>query len=94
MGSVQKWLWDVHSLTCQEATRLAAGAMDQPLTIGERVGLFLHSVLCGNYRNYARRLRLVRKWAWRVSAPNASVGPGILNLPHQKEARKQISRAE
>jgi hypothetical protein len=66
---IQKWLWGVHGLTCQETTHLAAKAMDQPLTIGEHVKLFLHSLLCGYCRNYARQLQLLRKWARRVSAP-------------------------
>ena len=69
---VQKWLWDVHGLTCQEATRLAARAMDQPLTIGERVRLFLHGLLCGYCRSYARQLRLLHQ-----RAPGASALPTL-----------------
>lgn len=30
------WLWDLQGLTCREATRLAANAMDRPLTFRER----------------------------------------------------------
>jgi hypothetical protein len=75
---VQKWLWDARGLTCREATRLAARAMDQPLTISERVRLLVHSLLCGYCRNYARQLALLRKWARRLSAPNApSLEPGM-----------------
>ena len=95
---VQKWLWDAYGLTCQEATRLAARAMDQSLTIGERVRLFLHSLLCSYCRNYVRQLRLVRKWARRVSVPNApSVGPGMPAAATARIKRKldsEISRAE
>lgn len=95
---VQKWLWDVHGLTCQEATRLAARAMDKPLTIGERVRLFLHGLLCGYCRNYARQLRLLHQWARRVGAPNApSVGPGMPAASTARIKRKlesEISRAD
>jgi hypothetical protein len=78
LRSIQKWLWDVHGLTCREATRLAARAMDQPLTIGEHVRLFLHGLLCAYCRNYARQLRLLRKWARSLSAPKVpSSGPAM-----------------
>jgi hypothetical protein len=78
LRSIQKWLWDVQGLTCREATRLAARTMDQSLTISERVRLFLHGLLCAYCRNYARQLRLLRRWARRLSAPNApSSGPGM-----------------
>ena len=32
-------LWALQRLTCREATRLAAHAMDRPLTLGERLRL-------------------------------------------------------
>jgi hypothetical protein len=90
---VQKWLWDVHGLTCQEATRLAARAMDKPLTIGERVRLFLHGLLCGYCRNYARQLRLLHQWARRVALPTLRPSdPACRRL--QPLASKENSKAK
>ena len=78
LRTIQKWLWDVQGLTCREATRLAARTMDQPLSMSERVRLFLHGLLCTYCGNYARHLRLLRRWTLRLSAPNApSSGPGM-----------------
>ena len=84
LRSIQKWLWDVQGLTCREATRLAARTMDQPLTISERFRLFLHGLLCAYCRNYARQLRLLRRWARRLGAPNA---PSRTGMPAASAAR-------
>jgi hypothetical protein len=56
------WLCDLQGLTSREATRLAANAMDRPLTVRERVKLSMHSLLCSYCRSYMRQLRFVRKW--------------------------------
>ncbi|MFZ0709893.1 MAG: hypothetical protein WAM53_07625 [Terrimicrobiaceae bacterium] len=66
------WLWDLQGLTCREATRLAANAMDRSLTARERVKLAMHGVLCSYCRNYRRQLRFLRKCVRRMSDPNAS----------------------
>jgi hypothetical protein len=61
--SVLDWIWRIQGLTCREATRLSASAMDRLLTIRERVKLLARSVLCSYCRNYLRQLRFLRKWA-------------------------------
>ena len=66
---VQKWLWDAQGLACQEATRLAACAIDHPLTVPQRLRLFAHNILCTYCRTYARQLRWMRRWAQHLDAP-------------------------
>jgi hypothetical protein len=75
---VQKWLWNVQGLSCQEATRLAAHAMDRPLILSECARLLLHTLLCTYCKNYARQLRLLRKWARCFGATNSpSIDEGM-----------------
>ena len=69
---VLDWLWDLQGLTCREATRLSANAMDRSLTFRERVKLFMHGLLCGYCRNYMRQLRFLRKQLRRMGEPNVS----------------------
>lgn len=64
-------LWALQGLTCREATRLAAHAMDRPLTLRERLKLSLHNLLCRYCRNYARQLRFLRKWVRHDNSRNA-----------------------
>lgn len=95
---VREWLWDVHGLTCLEATRLAARGMDGPLTFRERVKLSMHSLLCGYCRNYRRQLRLLRKWMRRFSVHDAlSPGPKIPAVSAskmKKRLEREISRSQ
>jgi len=91
-------LWDLQGLTCREATRLAANAMDRPLTFRERVKLSMHGLLCSYCRNYVRQLRFLRKWVRRMSPPDAT-SPGA-ELPSasvsriKKRLKSEISRIE
>jgi hypothetical protein len=82
---VLDWLWNMQGLTCREATRLAANAMDRPLTFRERVKLSMHGLLCSYCRNYMRQLRFVRKWVRRMSGPDAS--PFSTELPTDSASR-------
>jgi hypothetical protein len=79
------WLWDLQGLTCREATRLAANAMDRPLTFRERVKLSMHNLLCSYCRSYMRQLRFVRKWVRSMRVPDAS--PSVTELPTFSSSR-------
>jgi hypothetical protein len=95
---VQKWLWDVPGLSCQEATRLAAHGMDRPLILGERARLLLHTLLCAYCKNYVRQLGLLRTWARRFGAPNfPSIDDGMPPASAsrvKKRLESESSRAE
>jgi hypothetical protein len=91
-------LWNLQGLTCREATRLSANAMDRSLTARERVKLALHGMLCGYCRNYRRQLRFVRKCVRRLSNPDAPFFRA--ELPADSASRikrtleREISRGE
>jgi hypothetical protein len=78
-------LWDLQGLTCREATRLAANAMDRPLTFRERLKLSMHNLLCCYCRSYRRQLCFVRKWVRSMRVPDAS--PSVTELPTVSASR-------
>lgn len=81
----QKWLWDAQGLACQEAMRLAACAIDHPLSFAQRLRLLGHNILCTYCRTYARQLRWMRKWARRLDGPN--VPPSRAGMPTAMASR-------
>lgn len=95
---VLDWIWDIQGLTCREATRLSASAMDRPLTIRERGKLLIHRLLCSYCRTYMRQLRLLRKWTRRMG--NLEVPAGALQMPSAsarrvtKRLRSEIPQAK
>lgn len=48
-------------LTCKEATRLVSAAQDRKLGLGERLGLYLHLLICALCRRYARQIALLTR---------------------------------
>jgi hypothetical protein len=49
-----------HMLSCKEATRLLSQAQDRPLSLGERVKLRLHLLVCTACTRFARQLAFMR----------------------------------
>jgi hypothetical protein len=89
---VLDWPWDLQGLTCHEATRLAANAMDRPLTFRERVKLSMHGLLCSYCRNYMRQLRFVRKWVRHMSSSDASPSSTELPMVSASRIKKTLER--
>ena len=79
------WIWKLQGLTCREAIRLSARAMDMPLTFGERARLVAHMILCRWCRAYFRQLRLLRRWTRNLA--DAETSPLAPELP-SKSAEK------
>ena len=51
-----KWM-----LTCRDATELASRAMDQRLTLSNRMALRLHLAICKNCTRFNRQLQDMRR---------------------------------
>lgn len=65
-------------LSCHEATRLMSEAQDRALTMGERLSLRTHLLICRGCRNFEdnlRSLRVIARVFARGSRTNAE-GPG------------------
>ena len=53
-------------LNCKEATRLMSEGYDRKLTLGERLSLKMHTMMCIGCTNYGRHMDFVRKAAKRL----------------------------
>lgn len=47
-------------MNCKQVSRLASQAMDRPLTLRERFGVWLHLGICDPCRQFVEQLRLLR----------------------------------
>lgn len=54
---------------CREASRLASDALDRPLNLSERIGMWAHMAICVSCRRMQRQIRLVQQWAEELSTP-------------------------
>lgn len=53
-------------MNCQQATELMSQAQDRPLSIGERLGLRLHLLICTGCSNFRRQLDVLRQACRRI----------------------------
>jgi hypothetical protein len=47
-------------VNCKEISRIASQAMDRPLTLRERISIWLHLGICDPCRHFVSQLRLLR----------------------------------
>lgn len=55
-------------LNCKEVTQLISNDLERKLTLGQRLGLKLHLLICHLCRNYARQLRFLHRIAPAIDA--------------------------
>ncbi len=55
-------------LSCRDVTRLISESMDGSLSIGKRIGVRLHLLMCKFCARYERQLVLIREAARRLAA--------------------------
>ena len=49
--------------TCKEASELLSLAQDRPLTVREKLALYVHLPICNACRNFRRQLAFIRRAA-------------------------------
>ena len=74
-------------MICRTAAELSGRSLDAPLSIPERVGLAVHTLLCGPCRRFRRQLARLDA----VCRGAADEATGDATLP--TEARKRIAAA-
>lgn len=47
-------------LNCREVTRLASESLERPLSLRERVGIWIHMRMCSGCRNFNRQVGTLR----------------------------------
>lgn len=81
------WVWN-HTPTCAEMSRLTSRSLEQPLTIGMRLKMRLHFVICAWCRRYFEQINFLHE-----SAPR--LGLELWELPGRgmpAEAKQRITR--
>lgn len=76
------------SLSCRRAIRLQSEAMDHPLTLRQRMGLWLHLRLCRLCRRYGAQLGFIRQ----ASRKQAEANPNAPRTQLSPEARERLRR--
>lgn len=71
-------------LNCHDATQLCSDEQDRELTMGERMGLGMHTMMCKGCSNYRKQMKFLRQAAKRY-AEGAAVG--VEGLPDAGEAK-------
>lgn len=59
-------------LTCKEVTHLLSDAQDRPLTLGERLSLRMHLLICTGCANFRRQMDFLRAACRRHPAQDAA----------------------
>lgn len=76
---------------CETVSRTSSHSLDRPLTLKERLDLYLHFLVCSFCRRYHRQLVLMQKLASQVGSEDQSSehqGPCL-----SPEAQERIKRA-
>ena len=67
-------------LTCQEVTAKASLMVDGELGFGERIGVFVHLMMCANCRRFARQFKaLVTSMASRNRLESEAISPEFVD---------------
>jgi hypothetical protein len=90
---IRQWVGDL-SPGCRRAVRLQSEAMDHPLTLRQRSGLWLHLRLCRWCRRYGRHLDFIRA-AGRQQAEADRQAPAPQLSPEARERlRRRLAEAQ
>jgi hypothetical protein len=71
-------------LNCHDATQLCSDEQDRDLTLGERMGLGMHTLMCAGCHNYRKQMKFLRQAAQRYAEGGALDG----NAPPAPEEAK------
>lgn len=71
-------------LFCRHAAEAISEKMDRPQSLGRRLALWTHLLMCGACRLYLRQIKEIQKWL----RSNPELG-GVEQLPPQSVARIQ-----
>ena len=76
---------------CEAASRASSVSLDRPLSLRERLALYMHLFMCDFCRRYHRQLIAIQKLASGITHDDSSdqtTTPGL-----NEEARERIRRA-
>lgn len=77
--------------SCKDMVRLASAALDRALTVGQRLALHTHLLMCSACTRFRKHLQFLRAAASILEDPSACGGVERATL--SPEARDRIQRA-
>ena len=77
-------------LNCKEISRLYSDSMDQPITTGQRMGMWMHLMMCPQCLRFTRQLKLLRRAVRRYDQEQQQNG---ISSPMPPEVRERLERA-
>lgn len=78
-------------LTCKEVSYLASKKLDKKLSFGERLGLTLHTAMCGMCRRYVRDIKALHHLMLKAGMKGQALLPDSAKLSVQ--SRERIKQA-
>jgi len=78
-------------LTCKEVSYLASKKLDKKLSLGERLGLILHTAMCGMCRHYVRDIEVLHQLMLKAGKKGQALLPDSAKLSAQ--SRERIKQA-
>lgn len=78
---------------CREATRTQSGAIDHPLPLTKRAGLWMHLLICKWCRRYGQQIRFLRTAAQEHQDQLTEAAPQTLS-PAVRDRIKQKLQSE
>jgi hypothetical protein len=75
--------------SCREVSRLQSAAIQQPLSLGRRLGLKFHLLVCSWCRRYGKHVGFLRAAAHEHAHDEAAITPAALS----SDARERMKRS-
>jgi len=85
-------VWRILTLVCDESSRLVSESLDRDLTLGERIAVRAHQLLCWSCRRFRKQILFVRE---AIRYQEEHWQEGTTASPHSlsPEARERIKQA-
>lgn len=83
-----KWM-----TTCKETTELVSRAMDEGLSLGDRIAMKMHLAICTNCRRFSRQLHDMRH-LFRLETRANDAAPGLAPEARQRIANELQNRLD
>jgi hypothetical protein len=85
---IKQWMLDL-SPACKQASELQSKALDEPIPVRQRIGLWIHLRLCKWCRRYGRQIAFLRKACQKCDDHAQEAPTAALST----QAREKLKRA-
>jgi hypothetical protein len=82
------------SIDCRESALAQSGALEHPLPVGKRLGLWLHLLLCQWCRRYGKQIRFLREAAHEHQDELVEAAPQKLSSAARERIKRQLSETK